>query len=235
MPDLNPGLMIALAKSNIVGDTETIDRELKPTDQQFALKPGDHAVTIATNSIVDQDFVCIEILDPEQHKEEFPDWEHRLQNSYVLCRWFSAKDVHGGIGWYTRVKLVPITDEQYADVEQRRDQDEGFADEPPDWLYDAYDNYMDALHQREPSKVPAPVSCPHCQSRNTELNITYSVSLSAKAGMLIKNGKEKYVQVTDIEKEESLDAHLFCGDCRAKADLDESEFGFRPPVLHIGH
>jgi hypothetical protein len=176
--------------------------------------------------MVEQDFTLLKLLDPEEHKDAFPNWEERLQRSYVLCEWLSNDDPEGDIGWFSRVKLVEITEEQYAEVKTWIRED-ALPDEPPDWLDEAYALYTERLSKMAPDDVTVNVLCGECGSRKVEIHIYHAIRKAAPAGQVEKDGKTVFLPMGHRGSSDCVaQIHLHCQDCNARRDLDDDEIGF---------
>ena len=129
--------------------------------EQYAIKPGDKCLAATANTLLaEEDFTVMEILEPDSHTELFPDWEDRSGvsatamglGSHVLAHWFSVDFPEGDLGWFARVKLIPITDEQYAQVDGWRGGD--WPPEVPQWIEEAFTRYTDAMSHPGPAHHP---------------------------------------------------------------------------------
>lgn len=227
LPDDVPfslALGVVLAKSNLIAEGLAIDETVKPFPAQYAMGPGDVALVSGNNSMIDHDFTCVRLLEPEEHKDAFPDWETRLQNSYVLCRWNSAEEPDGDIGWFSRVKLIQISLEHYTQIiAWLSDKENGLPDHPPEWLQEYYNEYTDALARSSPGMMPTRVSCAKCGGRDVELHAIHSTRIAASAGEVVTNGKTTYVPLSP-ETECETEAHLHCRTCNARGDLSDDEW-----------
>jgi len=226
IPDVpfNIQVGLALAQSGLVADAKDLDENLKPSPDQYAIKPGDVAMLAGSTAKVDQDFTVVKILDASEFAGTYPDWETRLQNSYVLCQWNSASDPEGDIGWISRVKLVEIEQEQYDQIRVWIDSEDGPPDQVPSWVTEAYNRYIERLSDTTPGAIPKPATCGLCGSRNVEIHAVHMVTLSATAGVLTKDGKTTYTIIGSDERSCEHAAHLHCNDCNAHGTLSDEEF-----------
>jgi hypothetical protein len=207
----NPIMAMMLQTSNLTGNVSDFEAEVKPLPVQYAAVPGDKGIIASSENPIDSDFAVAEILDPAEYAEQFPDWEQRLQNSYILCGWFSLADPEGSVGWFSRVKFIPISEEQYD--ETLKWQEGEWPDDPPEWLNDIYTWYTDSMHARVPDRIPTTVKCPECGSNKTDLQIKKIYTASARAGVVERDGEVKYVHISGVEKDGEGQARIVCESC----------------------
>ena len=229
----HPMFAILLGSSQFAGPSEQMEDDLKPMPEQYAIKPGDKCLAATANTLLEEDFTVMEILEPDSHTELFPDWEDRSGvsatamglGSHVLAHWFSVDFPEGDLGWFARVKLIPITDEQYAQVDGWRGGD--WPPEVPVWIEEAFTRYTDAMSHLAPHTIPVLVTCEKCHGREVALHITGRKRFEARAGQ-VKKDDDKIVYVPLNTPEENLQwsAHLTClnPDCRASATLEDEEW-----------
>lgn len=220
----NMAIGVILARSDLIGD-RTMDEKLKPFQEQYDLGPGDAAIISSAESLIDKDFTAVQILGPEQYAEEFPDWEDRLHNSYVLCKWNSEHDPEGETGWFARVKLIHIEESHYLEVQQWVEK-EDFPSQPPAWLKEYYDEYTDKLSKVTPGAVPVTPTCPECGSREIQLHAIQINRMAGQAGEIEREGQSKYVVRHQPQADAVREAHLHCMDCNARGDLSDEEWDF---------
>jgi len=229
MSDPHPIMAILLAQSSFVGEGIDVEAEIEPLPEQVAFGPGDAAILATAKTQLESDFAILKGLDPSEHAEEFPDWEERMygvntvgQSSFVLCEHFSADDPNITIGWFPRVKLMPITAEWYAVALKWLD--DGFPEEVPDWVHEYYVSYTDALSKKAPERVPQTVVCPNCEGREVELVVTRRLKYHGHAGVLTHEGEERYITIAEPHVDDSHVAQLRCTNCRSVAELVDEEW-----------
>lgn len=219
--DFDPIVAHLLRSSNVLGHHLVVE-ELKPTPKQYALGPGDSAIVASTESEIDEDFTIVTILDPEEHKEQYPEYETQLMNSFVLCAWQSHFHPEIETGWFARMKLIKISGEQYEELAKQVESSD-YADGPPNWVHELYSEFMSELASASPGKVPTTVSCGICNSSNVELHASYMTRLAARIGVFEKEGDTYYAPLNRPTTNEVVTAHLHCNECEAEAELSEDE------------
>ena len=229
MTDSHPLMALLLNQNSFVGQGIEVEAEIEPLPEQLIFGPGSVAILATASTTLERDFAILKGLDPEKHAETFPDWEERMlgvnnagQGSFVLCEHFSAEDPLVTIGWFSRVKLMPISQDRYE--ETRGWIDDGFPPQVPQWVQDYYQTYTDALSERAPQRVPHTVECPECKGRNVELNVSRRVVYRGHAGVLRDKGKERYITLNDTDTTENHVAVLQCLDCHSTATLTDPEW-----------
>ena len=225
MTEGNPILTLLLHQSQFLGPAQDLEENLNPLDFQFGIGPGDKCLMATSNIPVEEDFTLMEIIDHEKYTELYPDWEERFQmNRHVLARFFSLEDPEGAIGWFARVKLIPITEEQFAETEAWRV--DGWPNDVPEWVTEGFTRYTDALAERAPTLIPVLVTCGNqdCQGRDVHLHISGRRRFDARAGEIQRDGKTVYVPVNDPGGDTTWAAHLMCTDCGATASLEDEEW-----------
>lgn len=233
MTEGNPILAMLLHSSGFLGPALDHEENLKPLPRQFDLGIGDKCLVATANTPLEEDFTVLEILDPEEHAKTFPNWEERWGlNRHVLAKYFSLEDQEGDIGWFARVKLVPITDEQYEEASTWRLGE--FPDEVPEWITEAFTAYTDELSKLDPAVIPVLVTCPNaqCGSREVHLHVLAQKKFDVRAGEVQREGKTLYVPTNDPAVEEKWVAHLKCVTCGATAELEESDWELPHPHHH---
>jgi len=221
---VNPKMGMLLEHANTVRDMEATD-SLKPTQAQYALTVGDKGIIAGSASDLDDDLTLIEVLDPEQHKDEYPDWADRLQNSYLLCRWVSHHDPVGDHGWFSRVKIIKVSDEHF-EVLRGWATEHNWPKEIPDWLMSYYKEYTDSLADTNIAKVPKIAVCGLCGGNNVSLFFRATVEIVAQAGDLVDpdgEGGTVSVPISEGESDGNMSVELYCTDCRGTRQLDRGE------------
>lgn len=229
MTEPHPLMAMLLHQNSFVGEGIAVEAEIEPLPEQLAFGPGDCAVLASAATPLERDFALLKAVDPEQHKELFPDWEERLlgvnnagQGSFVLCEHFSGEDPEISLGWFSRVKIMPISTERYD--EALRWMSDGFPSELPAWVHEYYQDYTDLLSERAPERIPHTVTCPECGSREVELNVSRRLVYHGHAGQLIKDGHERFITISEPQVDDSHVAILQCTNCHATASLTDEEW-----------
>jgi hypothetical protein len=229
MSDPHPLMMMLLNQSAFAGGAESVENEIMPLESQLTLTPGVHCMVAASNTPLERDFVMATMVDAEQHSGDFPDWEERMLNSYVLCEYWSRDDPDTHLGWFSRLKLVPITEEHYQDADSWRPDD--WPHEMPDWATDYLRIYTDQLSDRAPERVPHVVSCPNCGERDVQIKVVRRLTYEARAGELSHEEQRRYVPLHELDVEENYFARLICPDCGSVAEMEDHEW-FLPGITN---
>lgn len=226
MTEMNPLLALIFEHSNFIGLSEEVENEITPLDSQLNLRPGDHAIGATANTPLERDFTVVTLLDPSEHAGTFPDWEERLLKSYVFGEYCSFNDPNFHRGWFSRVKLLPITQEHFEIAEHWLPDNwpEWMTHTPPDWAVDYFDEYASELSKRAPSRVPNPVTCPNCNGRRVELHVAHRIEYRVRCGEVTKGDVTKIVPVNDLDERQTWSAQLYCTDCESVADLTDPEW-----------
>jgi hypothetical protein len=220
-PHVNPLLVMALSKINLVQQVEETD-QVKPSPEQYGLKSGDKAVVAGTKAAIDLEFEVCEILDSSEYAQEFPDWAERLQRSYLLCRYYTTSEPLGEVGWFSRVKLIPITEEQYEEVKGWITEDD-LPDVPPDWLKETYRKWDKSVARAAPDQMAIVATCESCGHEPVGLIIIHHTHGAATAGILEVDGKRVYVPLDDHGADCKMDARIYCGECEHYKELEDDE------------
>ena len=140
-----------------------------PSSDQLTLGPGDlvvEALDGSTNDHMKQIFTCVALVDPEEHAEQFPDWETRVLNSHVLGWWYVPNN-EPMLGWFPRYKLMRIEQWQF---EALLDHNNGKKlDFPCPWLTEVFNNTVHGLATANPEVArPSPIPCGNCGKRTVQ-------------------------------------------------------------------
>ena len=216
----NPMVGHVLAQMDTVKELLNTD-QLKPIPSQFALAAGDRTVVASSISSADEALTIAEILNAEEYEDRFPDWADRLTKSYVLVRYHESShwaDPEGYLGWFSRVKLIKVEDEQYNEILGYMKED-NFPDKPPEWLIKTYDVFQTELAATSPDQVPAPIKCGECGEMKVSLHIEHGVSVVSDVGTLTREGKTKAIPIGDHTHSCHTSAKLVCTNCAASVEL----------------
>jgi hypothetical protein len=212
-------LHMMLQTIDALGTTERLD-DYRPNEKQFALKAGDYAIVAATSSGIDAEISIGQIVDAEGL---VPDWEERLFKSYLPMKWYAKDDITGEIGWFSRVKLIPITEEQFKEV-YGWITESGFPDDYPEWLIRIYEDFTDALHQQQPENIPKRAICRLCGSKDTEIHAVHTTRIAVKAGEVDFKGEPRYVGISHPQGKCETEAHIHCRGCNGRGELNDAEY-----------
>jgi hypothetical protein len=222
MSEAHPLMVMLFGQNSFVGDAEKVENEIMPLDEQLSFTVGDCAIIAQANTQLENDLVFVRALDASQHEATFPDWSEREMNSFVLCEYFSATDRDISIGWFSRLKLLPIKAYRYKQARGWRKN--GFPKELPDWIMTNHERYTEALAQHSPSTVPRPCHCPNCNSTDVEIVVIRKLEYRGRVGTLVIDGHEFFVPVVDPDETSTHVARLHCKGCDSKADLGDDEW-----------
>lgn len=217
-----PPLMTMVSSSDVAWTAFCIERDLKPLPEQFALAPGDHAIAMAGESLIDQTVALIEIQTPEEYAERYPDYEERALNSYVLTT-YHVPNEPPAVGWYARCRLIPLSAEEYEGLKPVFLDGVMTGTEPPTWLRDRWQAMMDRQAEADPKLVPKHVKCPSCSGRDVQLHLEVTALAAPAAGETEEDGKTVYTPIGALEWDTKYAAHLHCDTCGAQAHLDPNE------------
>lgn len=235
MSEEHPIPKMMLMTSNVLGAMEEADQNIAPLPEQLEAKPGDYGMIAFGSSTIEHDLVIAQILDPFDRADQFPDLQDRLWKGYVLCRWLSLNDPDGDIGWFSRVKFVPVTKEQYEEIEVWFTEHKA-PDQVPEWLDDIYTGYNVRIHAQAPDRVPAVIPCEACGSFKNQLHIRTLEKYSGRAGKIVKNDQPLYYILSDPEHKEETTAHLHCKECGHRTQINPDHLGGNHdegPSVHI--
>ena len=158
----NPMLGLMLNQISFLGSSTMMDDEdIMPIPDQLSFSAGDMAIVGSSSCPAEEDFAIVQCLDPAQFADLFPDWEERIQLSgYVLCTHFSRKDPELTMGWFSRLKVMPISPQEYA--EALTWMEVGFPDDAPEWVTACWRKYADELGagRSPPTGCRHSVTCP---------------------------------------------------------------------------
>ena len=218
-------MQMMLRHSDIIGQSEELDKRIKPMAWQYDIEAGAKGFVAAGDARIEYDFTCIEVLEvDEAQQQRFPDWQTRMlpPSPMLLCRWFSIQDPEGDIGWFSRIRIVTLDDEQYE--EMRAWQMSGFPDNPPAWMNDRFLEYTNELHQQDPVHLPEQVTCPRCNGFKVELREVRQLTQICRAGKLEREGEVRFVPISGLGANEEVSAQLYCPDCEHQMDLQDSQY-----------
>lgn len=146
-----------------------------PSEEQRGIGPGDLCAITHTEggNPSEREFMIAEVLNPESYAEEFPDWETRLLNSYVLTRWYVRGNLpNGELGWLARAKLVVFSREHF-DIMMTWIRGEDHGALPPLWLLERYNESLAGLAEANRESMPMPIRCPNCKSYAVMVKVTH--------------------------------------------------------------
>ena len=219
-------LQFLIKQSNLLGGMRDMEKNVMPTEAQFALQPGDVGIISTGGNAMDHDMIVAEILNPEEYAESFPDWEARAKHPltpYLLCSWKGATDPAGDIGWFASIRFIKLLPEQYAEALGWIVNEE-LPEESPSWLTDYFEQYTRDVHAQSPSKIPVVVSCERCQKSNTEIHVRSLHKMSARVGKVVgPDGEDLYTTISDQEEGTEHAVHVHCKDCGFRKHLNSEQ------------
>lgn len=219
----HPILALMLEQNSFLGSSTNMEDDIMPIQAQLDFGPGDVAMLGASQCPAERDFALVQCLNAEDYAETFPDWQERVEvRDYVLCTHFSRADREISIGWFSRLKLMPIDYEHYEEALGWIAT--GFPEDAPDWVNQYWRTYADELNKLAPDKVPSSVTCEICGSHEVGLEITRKSEYKGRAGRVVVDGHEIFIPITDPDETHTQVGQLVCADCHATAKLDESSW-----------
>ena len=222
MSEPHPLMAMMLSHNSFVGGAEEVEADIMPLDDQLKFTVGDAALMASANTPLEDTTCVLRMVNAEEHAETWPDWVEREFNSFVLCEAFSREDREITLGWFSRLKLLPIPKYRYK--ETRRWIKAGFPDDLPEWVMVRYRKYTDQLSERAPSTVPHSVRCPHCKSQDIQLVVKRRLTYTARVGVIVVEGHEYYVPTEQPNESSTHGAQLHCTSCDSTADLDDEDW-----------
>jgi hypothetical protein len=228
----NPLMGLMLAANTTVREAMITD-DLRPTSTQYSMGPGDFAILPGTAAEIDQSVTLVELLDPAQHADEFPDWEDRLLNSYVCVKFTDEENPEGYTGWVSRVKLIQLDTDQYGQVMKWMTKDEVRPDTIPDWLDAIYNEYQNEVARSSGGAIPEMVACGNCGQNNVVLRFIHTTELITDVGKLVGDDNIYLAQEDHKHSSCSSSATLVCSTCNWTADLnlDQEQLKAKPGGL----
>lgn len=225
-------IMRALLSGDFASQGSGTDELVKPVSRQFNLKPGDYAVAMTSDSIVDKELAIMQLVEAEDYKGVYPDFEERLMKSYVLGNWKGAMDPQTTLGWFARCRLLPISPEQYEELDKGIEAGE-VLNKFPEWFLEEFQKLQDELAKEQPDSIYVAATCGKCGSRDCEVHWTCEIEGRSKALMRVDEGQERY---SPAEEHGTITwgAHIHCNDCHAVGDLDRDEFEKPEALRYLG-
>ena len=157
---------------------------LMPSDAQLALKPGDRAVEtdgLHSGKDIGAPLTIVEMIDAEEYKDIYPDWEERLWKGRVLCRYWTHMELsyeadEPEMGWFSRLHLIRLP-ENYMWEEARGWVMHGHAPfDPPEWLVRLMVDAQQKVNKANGHTLPGPGHCENCGSSGMVLKLKQIVS-----------------------------------------------------------
>ena len=221
-------MMQAAVENTLLGGVHRMETTIKPFAEQYNLQPNDYALVISSQARMDDYFCLAQVVDIENYKKEFPDWHQRMtEMPYMLCKWWSFDYKTEELGWFSRVKLAPISPERAEEVKNWFIEHGSYrtmaSKNPPDWLTEVYDDYAKKLATNAPDAVPTPVACGKCESTDTYIHGSASTKIVVKAGQLIRDGEEHFARAGEAHYQRTAEFHLHCGQCGSVAEIDNNK------------
>lgn len=228
--------MLAQLKSMTIAPTSTIASQTTPVLEQTKLSTGDWATILNGAATLEDDFSVVQIVNHLEYTANFPDYSSRVLKNWVLCKWASHHDHEREpepsfhIGWFEVARLVPITEEQAHELLEvivaTGTRTHGNLTEVPNWLYSLYDKWVDKMNTASPTTMQAPATCgnPDCKSKNVDLHGVRTTRLTTRAGVLEINGKNTFVNASNVVTDSTSRMHLHCQDCGSLRILDDEDY-----------
>jgi len=210
------------------------DDEVRPSEEQLSLVPGDYVAITHSEDKADSEFIIALVADPELHAETYPDWEDRLLRSYLLLTWYSRNNQTGKVGWVPRSKLVKATKEQWETMMGWITTGNGPSDSAsPDWLISLYNHSLYGLWKANQDGMPQPIVCPECASPAVLVKLVKTETLHYCMGTKPEEAEKpwhtdgegmEFFVVSPYHKDYTTTSSYRCIDCGHEGDLpDEIE------------
>jgi len=218
-----------ISRSMLTGNAhDAVAEQVRPSQEQFDLGPGDF-VSVSNSEDGGGSVICAaRLLDPNEYAEDFPDWEERVLNSFVLGTWYTPDQLQGELGWFARSKLVKLSPAQFSEFFEWIKNGE-VPNPVPAWIAQRYNEVVIGLNEANEDFMPNPLKCGGCGSLAQVLDVSYSHrSLHSVGRFRDKEGKDPNAyyaasQHSETEKRETL---LRCLNCGATEDVDGVEIFF---------
>lgn len=196
-----------------------------PSADQRAVVPGD--LVAVTTSQEGDEFTIAKVLNPEDHAEDFPNWEERDLQSLVLAKIYTPSDHSGYLGWLPRPRLVPVTEDQWNQMMRWITRDE-WADQTPAWLTRLYNKTLVGLAEANPEDMAMPIRCPECDSPSVIIKLTHhhvnTYAMGNKPGEHEQGVRAKALYVVSpYRQDQKTVTDLICLDCDHTEELPEEQ------------
>lgn len=205
---------------------ERIANEVMPNEEQLSLGEGDTTIISSEDDAHSStEFQVLKIMDPSEHADDFPDWEERLFNSYVFGQWYDADNLVGEYGWFPRVNLIKINDEQWDRVMNHIAKKERMT-YPEVWLIERYNHTIVGLAKANPGSFPVPMTCGECGRLTVTLDITGTKKKSYTVGTFTDNtdrDPQGFYSCSSSYVEEDFVGQLHCLGCGFKLQMNLEE------------
>jgi hypothetical protein len=206
---------------------DAVAEQVRPSKAQFALGPGDLVSVFGTDTGDGDDVVIGVILDPDEYAEQFPDWEERIRNSYVLCRYKSMGITGEELGWFPRSKCIQLDRWQYD--EHQRWLAQGYIDtEPPAWMLELTTETIRGLNEANDHFMPEPHCCEECGSSAVLLDVRITERHQYLMGSFPNGGSphddpNAMYSIAKFGEGEHKQAMLKCLACGHEVDTEERD------------
>lgn len=210
---------------------------VNPNREQYNLGPGDHCIVILGQDEEprvegDNSYTLFQVLDPEEYADEFPDWEVRLKNSYLLGYRYDQEEELGDLGWVARVNLMKVEEWQWDEV-QAHNSGQQTLEMPCAWLNCVYGYTIEGLRVANPDlEMPSPIFCGECGQPTVMLKMRQVSESFGIAGTypVSRQGKKAsdFYLLSEGAGRDIGTAELCCIACEAtvEVDLDQHDVFF---------
>lgn len=221
-------LAVLLITSDFCTSADEFDASAKPTPAQYALSPGDAGFCTKSESVVDQGFTAVQIVEPSAHAQLFPDWGDRIRNGYVLAQWQHVDDSGPHLGWFSRAKIVPLPDPQmFSEIGSYM---EGLST-PLDFDSDDLP-YLDPAYRKmiaeqlvQNEKDVEPLTCEQCGSTNMVARVWHNTFVETTAAWKVNEDGHRYLQRTSVDHQDcTFEGEIACYDCGWSRLAQKHEF-----------
>lgn len=203
--------------------------EVRPTDAQLNINVGDYVSVVGVEGEPNDGFAILgQVIDPARYSSEYPDWADRLHNSYLLLDYIMGQSEMVSRGWFPRVKMIPLTEEQYGIYREWSLKGE-MPERPPEWLVQSYIDNIKGLNDVNPTFMPFPSKCIKCESDAVYLYTTDYTQSVHFAGEIDDASPEHLKQsfaygtysIAGYSYNSKRTSHMVCTSCGYEDDLKE--------------
>jgi hypothetical protein len=230
-------LVHATAQGMISGREPGSDRlndQYMASNQQLSLNAGDKCV-VSYGGVEDQtgEILLVELVDPAEHETDFPDWEERVYNGWLLGKYWTKEHAEvemeePDLGWFSRISLLKIHEDWQWPIYWEWMKAGTLPADPPAWLLHMYVEIFKGISENNDNLLPIPTKCEACSSE--ALLVVTKRWVEAK---FFVGSSERYDEKFDRENGyygftrygvmHDQEAHLQCYDCEHVQDIPSEQ------------
>ena len=233
-------MVSAMAQKVVSGHASGADRlndEYMPSSGQLNLNAGDKCV-VSYGGVEDQSagILLLEILDPAEHEAQFPDWEERVYNGWLLGKYWTKDhlelDEEPDLGWFSRISMLKLEEEWQWPLYWKWMQDGTLPENPPPWVLTHYLDIFQGISENNNDLLPNAYQCGECGSRAVLLVATrteefkYFVGRHPRYDQKYETENGVYAYTRYGKKEDSV-THIECYECEHIEKID-------PDLVFVG-